>query len=97
MFSSRYNLRLHPADSSTAFSTLQNFRGQRKICFNIFWYNYGWIIKPVAKRLEIISPYILFPENNEMVNMIIVAEQPDDSHMLIDTKTERSDEKPHGH
>ena len=36
--------------------------------------------------LEKVYPYILFQQNNEMVNMIIVEVQSDDSQMLNDTK-----------
>jgi hypothetical protein len=36
--------------------------------------------------LEKVYPYILFQQNNEMVNMIIVEEQLDDYQMLNDTK-----------
>jgi hypothetical protein len=36
--------------------------------------------------LEKVYPYILFQQNNEMVNMTIVEVQLDDSQMLNDTK-----------
>ncbi len=39
--------------------------------------------------LEKVYPYILFQQNNEMVNMIIVEEQSVDYQMLNDTKNEK--------